>query len=628
MKFQDLAPDRLLNSDSVPISRAELWVIVIVTLLAGTLRFAFPSGMAIEHFDEGVYASNLLFPDAGFQYPDRHLYAPSLVPALIEWSIIAFGDKGIAPMLPSLLFGTLTIPLIWWVGRQWFGPFAGIAAATLLSFSDFHIAFSRSALTDVPLCFWLLLAVYLFERAFRDLSRPAAIAAGVITGLAWWTKYNGWLPLAISLSGLMAWSLFARRDERQFLRRLSLWAISAATAIAIWSPYLLTLPHGYAEVARNHSQYLVGFSGWTTGLNRQLKAMMSFNSPVSWCGLAVLVVGWQLFDRESTMLRRLIANKVRSIAVSVVALALSAIALVGMLITTNQLLWVTASYDLLVMLVIAASSLSLTAVDAVGRWIQRRRPQASDVISNADLCSQLLHSYFRQSDWLAAAWIAGLTLSVPLYRSYPRLALPWLVSIILFLSSFWDARSHFEIDKLKSTFRTSRMVFLGITTSLLLCVRWSPVSDSFQFRCWETRSKFREIARDVTRDTLKAARAGNQRAIQNTQAVLYVYAEPGLFFHLPADRVAVQPAGNLNFVDIEATHKLPTFLVTGPHAQRSQTFADEFASRADHFELVASYPYDASDFVRLDEVSASQLRTRREPLAIHLYRVHPSRAAE
>ena len=125
-------------------------------------------------------------------------------------------------MLPSLLFGTLTIPLIWWVGRQWFGPLSGIAAATLLSLSDFHIAFSRSALTDVPLCFWLLLAVYLFERSFRDLSWLTAIFAGATTGLAWWTKYNGWLPLAISLSGLMAWSMFARREERHFLRHLAL----------------------------------------------------------------------------------------------------------------------------------------------------------------------------------------------------------------------------------------------------------------------------------------------------------------------------------------------------------------------------------------------------------------------
>ena len=66
-----------------PLSSYELWAVVAITLLGAAVRFAFPSAMAIEHFDEGVYASNLLFPDHNvYRYPDRHLYAPSLVPAL------------------------------------------------------------------------------------------------------------------------------------------------------------------------------------------------------------------------------------------------------------------------------------------------------------------------------------------------------------------------------------------------------------------------------------------------------------------------------------------------------------------------------------------------------------------
>ena len=171
--------------------------------------------------------------------------------------------------------------------------------------------------------------------------------------------------------------------------------------------------------------------------------------------------------------------------------------------------------------------------------------------------------------------------------------------------------------------RIGAWILLGLSIVFFLLFDFpNPVfRDSFIFRCWETRSQFREIARDVTGDALTVVQAGNQKPIQNTQAVLYVYAEPGLFFHLSADGLAVQPAGNLNFVDIEATRKLPTFLVTGPHAQRSQAFADEFAKRADQFELIASYPYDASDFVRLDDVSATQLHARRDPLEVRLYRV-------
>ena len=595
-----------------PVSRSEFWAVVAITLLGAAVRFAFPSAMAIEHFDEGVYASNLLFPDQDYRYPDRHLYAPSLIPALIEWSIILFGDKGIAPMLPSLLFGTLTIPLIWWVGRQWFGPLAGIAAATLLSLSDFHIAFSRSALTDVPLCFWLLLAVYLFERAFCNLSWVTAIAAGLTTGLAWWTKYNGWLPLAISLSGLMAWSLFARRDERHFLRRLALWAVAAVTALLVWSPYLFReLPNGYAEIARNHRQYVVGFAGWTSGVIRQREALEAFNSPWSWGGMTIVVVGiGMMCGPKLTALSNLLAGRPSPIAWCVGAFFLVTAAIGTMVMTANRLLLLLAIYCLFVGIV-------MTAILQIKRW-QYGNSEFS-IVANP-FASQFRHFLFKRMDWLLAAWIIGLSASVPLYRPYPRLALPWFVGAVLLFSRWSDIQQWVEASLER---RMQMWGFLGMTVIFALLFFPSiPIpADSFRFRCWESRSQFREIARDVTSDALKVAQAGNQKPIQNTQAVLYVYAEPGLFFHLPADRLAVQPAGNLDFVDIEATRKLPTFLVTGPHAQRSKAFADEFAKRVEQFELIASYPYDASDFVRLDDVSATQLRTHREPLDVKLYRV-------
>ena len=614
-----IQPEPINDPREQPIARYELWAIVAITLLGAAVRFAFPSAMAIEHFDEGVYASNLLFPDQDYRYPDRHLYAPSLIPSLIEWSIIAFGDKGIAPMLPSLLFGTLTIPLIWWVGRQWFGPLSGIAAATLLSFSDFHIAFSRSALTDVPLCFWLLLAVYLFERTFRDHSWPTAIAAGVTTGLAWWTKYNGWLPLAISLSGLMAWSLFARRDERHFFRHLALWAVAAATALLVWSPYWLSLPNGYAEVARNHSQYLVGFAGWTDGSTRQRESLEAFNSLLNCGGLVLVVAGgmWRFHftggvksgtDSFSPLIQAIIVS----------CWVIGGVAIGGMYVTVNRLLLIHSANTLVVGLAIILATLFVLI------WNRRKLESESTESRFGD---SFLEITFRCSDWLVAAWVVGLTVSIPVYRPYPRLALLWLVGVILLFPGLYAlGRQPSSVEPQPPTLKDR--LWGGLLVALMAAVACTlfplphpPFKDSFAFRCWETRSQFREIARDVTGDALKAAQAANQKPIQNTQAVLYVYAEPGLFFHLPADGLAVQPAGNLNFVDIPATRKLPTFLVTGPHAQRSKAFADEFAKRADQFELIASYPYDASDFVRLDDVSATQLRARREPLEVRLYRV-------
>src|SRR5690606_11086823 len=81
--------------------RSEWLTLLVIVLLAAGLRLAFPSRMAIEHFDEGVYASNIFFSIAdGGQYPYRHLYAPPLLPWLIEGAIVFGGTRSLAPLVP------------------------------------------------------------------------------------------------------------------------------------------------------------------------------------------------------------------------------------------------------------------------------------------------------------------------------------------------------------------------------------------------------------------------------------------------------------------------------------------------------------------------------------------------
>ncbi len=202
-------PRAAVCQQSFPLSPREVGLAGMITLLGIALRWGGVSQVALAHFDEGVYASNVWFgPESDYAYPARHLYAPPLVPALIELSISLGGATGSAPLLPGLICGCLLVPLVWWVGRQWFGPAAGLLAGTLAALSGPHSYFSRTALTDAPLCLFLTAAVYLGgEWIQRGGSRRWFAAAGC-AALAWWTKYNGWLPLAIWSSAVVPWLLF------------------------------------------------------------------------------------------------------------------------------------------------------------------------------------------------------------------------------------------------------------------------------------------------------------------------------------------------------------------------------------------------------------------------------------
>ena len=283
---------------SLPVSRAE-WGWLGFALVAGAvLRLGTLSEVAVEHFDEAVYASNLLFTaDEGGEFPMRPLYAPPLLPAAMEWTTI-FGQLAFRelpswwPMLPALAAGLATIASVWWIARRWFSPSAGIIAALVMAFHEYHAAYSRTALTDVPLSLFVLWAVHWFWNALRSGKAADAVLAGVFTALAWWTKYNGWLPLAIAMAGGVWQQILTPMGQRNWARLGWVWIIGAATAFALWSPVLWDCRRvgGYAKVAENHRGYFTGISKWGENLLTGYGLFDEFVGGLSLVGLILAAI--------------------------------------------------------------------------------------------------------------------------------------------------------------------------------------------------------------------------------------------------------------------------------------------------------------------------------------------------
>ena len=248
------------------VSRREWgWLAAIVA--AGLIvRFAFPSHAVVEHYDEGVYASNLYQPDGSGAYPDRHLYAPPLWPAVIEWTVLLFGPQAAA--WPSMIAGGLLPIVCWQIARDVSGASrAGLVAAALAAFDPMLILYSRTALVDMPLT--LLLATSI-ACAIRGVDRGRwgwLLAAGGAAGLAWATKYNGWLASAIPVAAAIAWGVGSRRVWTA-TRVLVVPAIAAlAFGVVLFG---LRETGGYGPVAANHARYFGGFSQWLANAATQV----------------------------------------------------------------------------------------------------------------------------------------------------------------------------------------------------------------------------------------------------------------------------------------------------------------------------------------------------------------------
>ncbi len=252
----------------------ELLAITGFVLCGAILRFANLSSEAVEHFDEGIYASPLWY-DAQFgePYPARHLFAPPLLSGMMEvWNWFP-RLAPYAPFLPSVLLGTGTVLGLWWLARSWFGKSAGIFMAAVVAMSDFHILYSRMALTDVACLFWIVVSVGIGTQAIAKQNFKCAAFAGFLCGLAWWTKYTGWLPLAILCYGGGFWWLWHGRRTMGAVRFAGILATISAVALGTFSPWWWQLQEvgGYTAVSKTHASYLMDSSHWTKNMAQQLR---------------------------------------------------------------------------------------------------------------------------------------------------------------------------------------------------------------------------------------------------------------------------------------------------------------------------------------------------------------------
>jgi dolichyl-phosphate-mannose-protein mannosyltransferase len=514
------------------------------------------SRSAVEHFDEGVYASNIYFGPPDYTYPQLRFYAPPLLPALIEAGMIAGLPPNLAALLPSFLAGCATIVALWWFGRSWFGPEVGLSAAAIAALSDFHVAYSTAALTDVLLGLWLILAVDAIARSLAATDFRWAIGAGIYTGLAWWTKYNGWLPLAIEAAALALLWLTLRPPARHLVAWLSCFAVTVIVACLVWSPYFLSLQAsgGYAPIAANHAKYVVGPGGWINSAARQLANQVVLEGWMSKVGL--LAALWL----PAVMPPR----KKRQQAVFAAMIAITAIA------------WLLPT----VAIIVAAALAGIVRVALAKLRVQREwGERARRAIGYS----------------LMIAWWCGLLLATPCYTPYPRLLLPWLIAGWLGAAAYWA--EIWEADDAREVPSKVEWGLLGSMVAVLAVVGLLTVAANGRVKAKNVRSTqaFRGELAAIARQTRELVAGREPRAF-------YVFGEPALYFQLRAiGEELVMPIQALprQAATIEG-RPIATYLVAGPHANHDPMFRQQMATAQSQWRTVKEFDFRPSTVVWLD----------------------------
>jgi 4-amino-4-deoxy-L-arabinose transferase-like glycosyltransferase len=554
--------------------------LLLSVVVAGTaLRVWALSDSAVEHFDEGVYASNLFFGPPDYAYPQQKFYAPPLLSALIEAGMIVGLAPNVAALLPSFLAGCGTIVALWWVGRSWFGAAVGLSAAALVAFADFHVLFSAAALTDALLGLWLVLAVDAMGRSLLagtlrlpvgDGARsvPAsygwAIGAGIYTGLAWWTKYNGWLPLAIEAAALpVMWMLL--RPPSQVARSWAMrFLVTAIVEAVFWSPYYLWLQShgGYGPIAENHQKYFVGFAGWVNAAGRQLSNQLAVGS--GWSSLGLLLAIFLPTLLAPVSLRQALWNFGRSLATTVGLLLIAGLFAVGL-----------------------GAAIGL---GRMGMAYQR--------------AGKLDARWQRQVIMLAllAVWWCALLVATPLYAPYARLAMPCFLAACLAASMNWDTclgapeASRRELGHFAGWAVAVSVIAIWITVGMAI-----PRQKVFELPT--NRRGLVRIAREV---------AGTREA--NQPRAIFVYGEPALFFQLcAAGEELVAPVATLPQEPVSMNKQpIASYLFVGPLSLHDAAMRQQLADSA-VWRRVKRYEYPPSLLVWLDLHDPRRIAGQRLP---------------
>ncbi len=198
------------------------------------------SGLNQDEASAGVEATSLYRYGTdrnGVSFPVRFISWGSGQDALYAYILIPLiAARGLTPTivrLPMLIFGILSLPLVYYVGRRLRGRSFGLLAMFLLAISPWHIIISRRAGDTNLFPFLFLLGIACLLTA--NIDNHWFVAACGVLGLslyAYWTSY-----LIVPLFGLIAFpSLYmASRIRRNDLIAGSLLLAILAAPAALYT---------------------------------------------------------------------------------------------------------------------------------------------------------------------------------------------------------------------------------------------------------------------------------------------------------------------------------------------------------------------------------------------------------
>lgn len=204
--FKDLTPENIVAL--LTRSRYAL-ALLVLTIIGAVLRF-FNLGFNSLWLDE---ASTYTFASMSIPGIWEATTGGEFNPPLFYWIehlMLTFGNNEVILRFVPALLGILTIPLVYWAGKEFMDRNVGIIAAAACTFSPFLILYSQEARAYSMGLFLIAFAMVFFLKALKTNKTAHWVLFGVLSALAFWAHFytlviTGALVLYAIAVKLMEW---------------------------------------------------------------------------------------------------------------------------------------------------------------------------------------------------------------------------------------------------------------------------------------------------------------------------------------------------------------------------------------------------------------------------------------
>lgn len=226
-----------------PATRRSRWLegvaFLLILALAVFLRTyrldAIPPAIYVDETNAGLNALGVLegngvspFATGWYETPNGYIYYMAAIFRFL-------GANWLSLKLVSLIPAILTVPAVYLLGRELFGPSAGLMAMLLMAVSRWHLTMSRWGWNETAPPLFEVLTFYFLFRGLRNRRSLEYALSGLIAGLVVYTYLSSRLVIATLVLYVVYWFLSDPEGIRSSLGRSwqGILILAAAAIIAV-----------------------------------------------------------------------------------------------------------------------------------------------------------------------------------------------------------------------------------------------------------------------------------------------------------------------------------------------------------------------------------------------------------